>query len=522
MARKRTSGPRQLTPAVLRILALNALLSGAVFAVSGAIALALVPILVGAYGLYAFGLLMLARSFLPTGALAALDLGVSEVATQTVARARVNGNWDEAAARLRIVLTIALGVALLGGLGIFALGTWVESWMDVRDEYEQSFIALIQLTGGALFLLFPALVADGVLKGFEAYGPLRATELIGTLVYAVVALVAVHRGLAFDTVGQAFLGGILLRFAVQSALAVSLLRRHGAWRWQMTSGYWRTTIALCWLMMRGKLLGVMQTQAPQLLIGSMIGAAAVGVYDIIMRLPRFAKSVLGLLNALVLPLATRLDETDEVAGQRRLGSVGLLLVPAIAVPLLAVGVIFSEPLLRYWMGAEFASLWLWQSVAFAIPVASSIVGAGSVALLAKHDAARRLLGYTALQVLAQYAVAFSLFAWLDERSFILGQALAAALLFAPQVALLSEVQEIPRRYVARVWLFLATCAAASVAGSISIAAVGVSGIAALVFAPVVWCGFAALAWSMLFDGLQRARIAATVRDRALQWMRRAE
>lgn len=522
MAGQRTGRPRALKLPVIRDLARNAALSGTVFAVSGVIALALVPILVGAYGLYAFGLLMLVRALLPTGVLAALDLGVSEVATQAIARAQVNGNWDEAAARLRALLMIAVAVALVGALGVFALGTWIEFWMDVQDDYKWSFVSLIQMTGGALLLLFPALVAEGVLKGFEAYRWLRAAEIVSTMLYAGAAVLAVRRGFAYDAVGYAFLASIILRFAALSALALALLRQRGALRWLPTNGHWGPTMKLCWLMMRGKFLGVLQSQAPPVLIGALIGAVAVGVYDIIMRLPRFAKSVLGLLNALVMPLATRLDEKEDAAGQRRLGSVGMLLVPAIAVPPLAVGALLSEPLMRYWMGAEFASLWSWQAVAFTIPLASAIIGSGSVALLAKQDAARRLLRFTALQVAAQYIVALALVNWLDERSFILGQALATVLLFAPQLMLVRDVQGIPPQYVGRVCVFLSTTAAATAAGSIVVAASGLNWFATLVAASVAVVGLAVMAWWMLFDLSQRVRIVTAMQDFVLRRGHRPE
>ena len=69
----------------------NTAINFAAFGLVSLISLALVPLLIAAYGLEFFGLIVLARLLLPTGIMGLFDLGLPNSATRHIAHASARG-----------------------------------------------------------------------------------------------------------------------------------------------------------------------------------------------------------------------------------------------------------------------------------------------------------------------------------------------------------------------------------------------------------------------------------------------
>lgn len=440
---------------MLRLLFLNTAVSGVVFAVSSALVIWLVPVLVAAYGLAGLGLIMLARALLPTGFAALFDFGVSEVVTQAVARARASRNWSAAGGQVTLLALASLGIgAALAALLWFGAPAAVELFR-IDATHAASFEALLRATALALLVLFPALISEGTVKGFEAYWALRLAELVPTVGYVLASLWLVAQGARYDAVAYAFLGSVLVRALATTAIAVVLGRRAGlrASRWSAEER--RDAFARCRVMFAGKAVSAAQTQGPPLLIGGLVGPAGVGAYDVLVRLPRFAKSVLGLLTGLLMPIGARLDETGDQRNQKRLASAGTLFVPVVVLPALAAGAAFSAPILELWLGAEFREFWPWHALMFLVPALGVVISFGSTVLMARADAARRLVWLASIMVAVQYAVSVAFTAFLDARAFILGQVVSALLMFPFQLRFLLSEQGVGASLGRRLGLLLA-------------------------------------------------------------------
>ncbi len=434
---------------MFRMLFVNTAVSGLVFAVSSVLVLLLVPILLGAYGASGLGLIMLARAFLPTGLGALFDLGVSEVVAQAVARARESKEWSTAGGQVTLLAGVALLVGGLLGAGLWGYAGALAEILRVNDSQSSSFAELLQLTGVALVLLFPALVAEGVVKGFEAYWALRLAELVPTVGYVLGSVALVEFGYGYQAVALMFLGSILLRALITIVIAINLSLRANL-RMQRCARLDRAdALERCRLMFAGKAVTALQTQAPPLAIGALIGPAGVGVYDVLSRLPRFAKSILGLLTSLLTPISARLDEARDTDGQRRLGSAGVLLVPLLVIPVLGAAALLSAPLLGLWLGPEYRSLWGWHSAMFLVTTLASLVSFASVVVMVRKADARRVIRMTAVMVMAQYGISLIAVGLLQERAFILGQVLAAVMVFPFQLRFLLLAQGVPMAALVR-------------------------------------------------------------------------
>ena len=427
----------------------NALISTAAFFIVGLIGLLLVPVLLAAYGLGGLGLIMLARLFLPGAGLGLFDFGVSEIATQTVATARVDGNWTQAHRRLTALTVLTLGMALVVAIPVLAFAPSLAAAFGVPIVDRSSFVLVLESTAALLPLLFIALLAEGCLKGFENFKALRSAEVISTMLFAGGAVVASQAGLGFAWIVWLHLGSQVLRGAI---VARALARHAGPGlplRRDMDSDARRFVTDRGKVFFASRLLGTALHQSPAVLIGLTVGPAGVGLYETLARLPRFAKSVLGILNTTLLPYATRLDAAGDDARLRLLNVCGFTLLPALVFPPVAAAAALSGPMLQVWIGENFVQYAQWLALFWALPALNTIVSFQNYVLMSRMSYVKASNAASAAQVLFQVTVSLLLVDWLKERAFVVGYIGAAALLFAWQLTLARRELRTPPAMVVR-------------------------------------------------------------------------
>jgi O-antigen/teichoic acid export membrane protein len=462
-----------------------------------------------------YGLLVLVRLLLPTGALAFFDLGNSEVASYAVARAQHNGDWQACGRLLSGLLRVDLVVGLVAAAFIFMLAPTLVRLFGVGETERDDFLVIINTTAMALPVLLTALAAEGVLRGFEAFRVLRTIDLTTTFIFAGMTYLVVLSGLGFAWVGIAYVVYSLLRAGAVLVCAHRLLRQE---RFSLFAGplseEWRDIRIRCLPLGANRLIGVGQAHASPLLIGALLGPAAVGLFDLIARIPRFLKIVTGVLNTAVLPLVLRLDQMKDRESLRRLFDIGLLGVLCLVAPLIFWCIAFSEAILRLWVSGNFASLWPWQALMLLWPLINVITSFTCGSLLGRPEFVRTLNWVVLGQVSAQ--IVFSLFAmrFMAERGFVVGQMLALSLSFPFQMALVLRHSDIHIGAFLRHFQLVAGCAVLTVV-------VIMSGLSAVVNHPlwlaaslIVWvCTVSTTIWLALLRPEERTTISATISSR---------
>ena len=423
---------------MLRKLARNTVISAGAFFATSVVNLLLVPIVVQRYGLVEYGLITLARLFLPGGAISLLDFGYSETATQAVARARTDGNWREAG---RIVVALLLVVGLVGCIVSVALGLavpFLTRLLQAPAENAASFEWLLALTAVAFVPLFLSSVFEGTAKGFEAFPAIRTIEVLCAFVYATIAIGCISAEVDYFGIAVAYLASMGLRAVLMAGLAWRLIAKEvPQWGWPGGSD-WQDVRRRGSVMAGSRLLGSLQHQLPSLIIGATLGPANAGIFDLLIRIPRFAKTVLAVLSNAVLPAAARLDHSGNEAGLRRLTEAGLVGVSLVSLPFIFGGVAFSAALLHIWAGPQFSALWVWQSLMFAVPLLNVFFSFGSATLLARPAIVARFNFIIAIQIALQFALALVTMRYLEERAFILGQAAAMMATFPFQMGIIAR------------------------------------------------------------------------------------
>jgi len=419
---------------LLTTLIRNVFFSSVSFFIVGLIGLLIVPFIIKSYGVVAYGLIVFTRAFLPSGLLGIFDCGVMEVATKISARLGAVVDDKEEKEGLAALMALGLIVGFLLASLIVVLAPYLPSLLAGGDALQHDRVAtLLIVTAVALLLLFPGLVIEGIVRGRENFLLVRATEIASSLFYACGVVLAIHFALAFEWVVYLFLMSAGLKVLVLGMWVVrqSLLSRSD---FKKISFFELKKVFLRGLLFaQNKVLSTMQTQLPVMLIGFISGPVGSAVYDVVMRLPRFFKSVLGLTMSVVFPASARIDAGEDKNGLQKLLSAGMAMVMLLYYPLITACVVFSKKILEIWVGPDLASYWPWMALMFGALITnvllSFVLTIGSVREVVQRQINRLML----YQAILQFAISFAFVEWQAERAFIIGQAIAMLIFFPMQM-----------------------------------------------------------------------------------------
>jgi O-antigen/teichoic acid export membrane protein len=427
----------------------NTVISTVAFGAAAVLGLIVIPVIIRTWGVTEFGLIVIARLLLPSGMMAVLDFGLSEVATQVVARAREHRDWDRVGRQLSFLVVVSILLAVTLSASIWLGAPYITAIMKVDAAHADRFISILHYTALANLVLVPALVWEGTVKGFERYNLLRLSEFTTTLAYVALTVWVSTASVSFEIVAYIFLATLVARaLAVLVATIAALTKKRtkpGAW----TAPIRRELSHRCLLLLQGKLIGGITGPIQPFLVGLLFGPTAVGIYDALVRLSRVSKVVVSLLTSALLPVASRLDERGSSTTFQRLGELGLVMLPMFTLPPLAAAAILSPQIMQLWIGPLLAPYASWMGVSFVIPICAQYLAIGSVMFLTRTEIQARLNLLLGLQLFIWAALSAATVSVFAERAFILGQAVASLVVLPWQIETQRRALDLDRRAFAR-------------------------------------------------------------------------
>jgi len=423
----------------------NTIISTVAFGAAAILGLIVIPVIIRTWGVTEFGLIVITRLLLPSGMMAVLDLGLSEVATQVVARAREHRDWNLVGRQLSFltVLSILLAVVLSGSIWLGA--PYLTVLMKVDAAHVDRFTEILHYTTLANLVLVPALVWEGTVKGFERYNLLRISEFASTLAYVVLTVWASTVSASFEIVAYIYLATLVIRALAVLAATITALTTKGARFAVWTIQIRRELLHRCLLFLQGRLFGGITGPIQPLVAGLFFGPMGVGTYYALVRLARVAKIVVSLLTSALLPVASRLDERGSSTTFERLGELGLIMLPMFTLPPLAAAAILSPEILQMWIGPLLAPYALWMGLSFVIPICAQYLAIGNVIFLTRPGVQARLNWLLSLQLLIWAVVAAATLGFFAERSLILGQAVGSLVVLPWQIGTLRRALNLEQR-----------------------------------------------------------------------------
>ncbi|TWB02013.1 oligosaccharide flippase family protein [Bradyrhizobium stylosanthis] len=470
----------------------NTVISALAFGVAALLGLLVIPLIIRTWGVTEFGLIVISRLLLPSGMMAVLDLGLSEVATQVVARAREHRNWTMVSRQIAFLGAVSVVLTLGLSAAIWLTTPLLVIVMKVDAEHLETFTRIMHYTALANLIFVPALVWEGIVKGFERYNLLRAAEVTSTAGYVGLTFAAASAAAGFEVVAYIYLATLVARAVVIGIAAFVALRHKHVRLLPWTRDIRQDILHRCVLLLQGKLMGGISGPLQPFLIGLLFGPKAVGTYDALVRLSRVSKIVVSLLTSALLPVASRLDERGSETSFQRLGDLGLVMMPMFVVPPLAATAILSPDIMNLWIGSLLAPYAFWMGLSFLVPICAQYVAMGSLIFLTRPEVQARLNRLMAIQLLIWAAVSVATLHLFAERALILGQVVGSIAVLPWQLGELRSALALDRNRFVRaigtqlVILALASILLGTIAGYIRFDSVLKLALGSMVFCLITW------------------------------------
>jgi len=321
-------------------------------AVNVAVGFFLSPFILHRLGDDAFGLWVLIFSL--TGYYGLFDFGIRSSLIRYVSKFQATNDRDQLS---RLINTTLFSYACLGL--VLMVPTVVGSFYVARLFHVpvtslRDARILFFIVGTSLALGFPLGVSGGILEGLQSFYVLSLTNVVSTLLRAVLIVVALSRGFGLLTVALITVTLPLVTSAVRAVIAQQLLPIRYHWRYidrqafKQVANYGSVTFMII-------VAGRLRFRTDAVIIGTFLSASAITHFSIGSRLVDYATEVVSSLAQIFTPMSSHFHATGDYERLRKIFLSGNRACALIMFPICVSLVVLGKSVIEAWVGARYVS-----------------------------------------------------------------------------------------------------------------------------------------------------------------------
>ena len=340
----------------LKIRALkNVMSSWGGLAVNIAVGFFLSPFILHHLGDDAFGLWVLIFSL--TGYYGIFDFGIRSSLIRYVSKFQATGDKRELARLVNTSLfsytclcVVLLVPTVLGGL-------YVDRLFHVPHGFLRDAQILFLMVGGSLALGFPLGISGGILEGLQRFYLLNWTNIVATLLRAVLIVYVLHHGLGLLSVALITVSLPLVASVVRSVIAHNLLKISYGWKYVsreslgQVASYGSVTFMII-------VAGRLRFKTDAVIIGTFLSAGAITYFSIGGRLVDYAGEVVSSLAQIFTPMSSHFHATGDYGQLRKIFISGNRACAFVMFPLTVALIVMGKSIIEAWVGSRYVSSYL--------------------------------------------------------------------------------------------------------------------------------------------------------------------
>lgn len=337
----------------LKIRALkNVASSWAGLGVNIAVGFFLSPYVLHRLGDDAYGLWMLMFSL--TGYYGLFDFGIRSSLIRYVSQFRATNDTEQLSRVINtsFVAYSCVGLALM--IPTIIASFYVDRIFHIPQGFEHDAQLLFLILGIAFALNFPLGISGGVLEGLQSFYILNWSNIISTLVRAVLTIAALHYGLGLVTLTLIAVILPLSAGAIRSVIAQRIIQIKYGWRYvsrqsfREVAHYGSVTFMIL-------IAARLRFKTDAVIIGSFLSAAAITYFSIAGRLVEYSTEVVNSLAQIFTPMSSEFHSTGDHEALRRVFVMGNRACALTMFPICAALVILGKSVITVWVGARYVS-----------------------------------------------------------------------------------------------------------------------------------------------------------------------
>lgn len=317
-----------------------------------AISFILLPLMVHYLGVVGFGIWAITNVIV--GYFGILDLGIAPSVVKYVAEYRALEEKEKLNANINSTFFIYLGIGIAVFLILMLLGDPILSLFRIEQTYESQARAVIYLLATSVLFGFSFRIFSAILGGIQRYDLSSTLTIVSTGVNAIVTVIVLLLGmglveLVFFTVIFSLVRPLLGSYFVQRCVPYIDLGISKATRTQT-----RSIMAFVGMMFPIQILASLVLQVDQLVVGAFLSVELLTFYVAGWKIYQGVSRIPGISISTLVPVASEMDAGKEEERKRKLFIRGTKYYSAITLCLAIPVMIYTKPILTYWLGESFA------------------------------------------------------------------------------------------------------------------------------------------------------------------------
>jgi O-antigen/teichoic acid export membrane protein len=344
------------------------------------------PFILHRLGDTAFGIWVLIFSV--TGYYGLFDLGIRSSLIRYVSTYTAKKDSIGLAKLISTSLATYTAIGAVAMAVTLACSAFVDRLFRIPPEFLSTARWLFLMVGAAVALGFPTGVFGGILEGLQRFYFVNVTNMVSTLLRAVLIVLALTHGyglltVAFITVILPILGSLVRALIVVQILPIRIGFKYVDRAAFREIGNYSAVSFI--LMIAYKL----RFKTDEIVIGTFLSVTAITYFSIGDRLLDYATEVVSSLAQIFVPMSGQSDARGDKDHLRKILVAGNRACALIIFPLAAVLILLGKSVIEAWVGARYVAPSYPVLLTLVIPMTCSLAQAASVRILygmARHQA----------------------------------------------------------------------------------------------------------------------------------------
>ena len=347
-------------------------------AVNVLVGIFLSPFILHRLGDEAFGIWVLIFSV--TGYYGLFDFGIRSSIIRYVSKFTATSDNEDLAKLINTSLFSYTCVGLLTLAITIAGSFYVDSIFKIPPAFLTTARWLFLMVGASVALGFPLGVYGGILEGLQRFYFLNLTNIVSTLLRALLIVITLNRGYGLLTIALITVALPILTAILRAGIVFRILPIPFAWRY-VDRGTFRKMANYSSVTFMNILAGRLRFKTDALVIGTFLSSAAITYFSIGSRLVDYATEVVSSLAQIFVPMSSQSDAIGNMDRLRKIYIAGNRACALIMLPMSAVLIILGKSVIEAWVGAKYVAASYPVLVILVIPVTIQLAQAASGRIL---------------------------------------------------------------------------------------------------------------------------------------------
>ncbi len=345
------------------------------------------PFIMHRLGDTAFGIWVLIFSI--TGYYGIFDLGIRSSIVRYVSKYTATNEIENLAKHVNTSLATYTGIGALSMTVTVVLSFYIDHLFKVPPQMYGQARLLLLLVGASVSLGFPLGVSGGILEGLQRYYLLNWTGVAMSLVRAGLIVFFLSRGYGLITIALITLILPIITAAARAIIAYHMLPLPYGLKYVDREAF-RHMANFGGATMLVIVAARLRFQTDEMVIGSMLSAAAITYFSIAARIMDYSFQVVVTLAQVFIPMSSQSEAVGNLDKVRKIYIAGNRACALTTFPIIATVLILGKAIIEVWVGKKYVPLSYPVLVTLAIPMTFLMMQAASSRILMGMGRHRKL------------------------------------------------------------------------------------------------------------------------------------